>query len=100
MAKPAKPPPARVPRKRRRDRPGTAYQELVASVVKAFDRTAEVRAGEWVEGPDGRRDMDVSVRGTVGGKPILTVIECKDFDPVRNGRVGISFIDALDFKET
>ena len=67
---------------------GRAYQELVAEVMRAFDPGAEVRAGEWVDGPDGRLDMDVSIRGTVKGNPTLVVIECKDFNPATTGRVG------------
>jgi hypothetical protein len=77
---------------------GRAYQELVAQVVKAFDPKAEVMVGEWVEGPDGRLDMDVSVRGTVDGKPIFSLIECKDFTLAKTGKVGRPLIDALDSK--
>jgi hypothetical protein len=77
---------------------GTAYQELVATMAKAFDPTANVRAGEWIEGPDGRLDMDVSIRGSLDGKPTLVVIECKDFDLNKTGKVGRPFIDALDSK--
>ncbi|HYC83273.1 MAG TPA: restriction endonuclease [Candidatus Paceibacterota bacterium] len=77
---------------------GSAYQDLVAFVAKAFDPGADVKTGEWVEGPDGRLDMDVSIRGNVDGKPVLVVIECKDFDLSKTGKVGRPFIDALDSK--
>ncbi len=77
---------------------GTAYQELVATMAKTFDPAADVRAGEWVEGPDGRLDMDVAIRGRLGGKPTLVVIECKDFDLTKTGKVGRPYIDALDSK--
>jgi len=77
---------------------GTAYQELVATMARAFDATADVKVGEWVEGPDGRLDMDVAIRGSMDGKPTLVVIECKDFDLTKSGRVGRPFIDALDSK--
>lgn len=77
---------------------GKAYQDLVALVAKAFDPGAEVKADEWIEGPDGRLDMDVSIRGNVDGKPVLIVIECKDFDLSKTGKVGRPFIDALDSK--
>jgi hypothetical protein len=76
---------------------GTAYQKLVASVVKAMDPGADVKEGAWVEGPDGRRDLDVSVRGIVDGKSILVLIECKDFTS-KKARVGIGYVDALDSK--
>jgi hypothetical protein len=78
--------------------PGRAYQDLVATIAKAFDPTANVQAGRWVEGPDGRLDMDVSVEGRVNGRPVRIVIECKDFDLGKTGPVGRPFVDALDSK--
>ena len=77
---------------------GRPYQRLVADVARAFDPGATVSEGEWVRGPDGRLDMDVSVRGTVDCRKVLVVIECKDFDPRSTGRVGRGYIDALDSK--
>ena len=78
--------------------PGRAYQDLVATLVKAFDPTAEVQAGRWVEGPDGRLDMDVSIEGHINGRAVRVVIECKDFDVHKTGPVGRPFVDALDSK--
>lgn len=63
-----------------------------------MDPQANVTQGEWVTGPDGRRDRDVVVRGSVDGMTRTVLIECKDFDPERTGRVGIHFVDALDSK--
>lgn len=77
---------------------GKAYEELVAYVVSAMDPDAQVEQGVWVEGPDGRRDMDVFVRGEIDGNKLSILIECKDFDPSSTGRVGIEFVDALDSK--
>lgn len=75
-------------------KPGDEYQDIVAAVQRALDPGASVRVGVWVAGPDGRRDLDVEVRGTLNGTPRLTQIECKDWsDPV-----GIAVIDALDSK--
>ncbi len=93
-----------MPRKRPRTTParttkkGLPFQELVGSVAKAFDPTAEVKTEQWVVGPDGRRDMDVHVRGTLEGAPFRLLIECKDYDPKTTGRVGIQHVDALDSK--
>jgi hypothetical protein len=81
-----------------RKRPGKAYQKLVAYVMKAFDLGADVKEGQWVKGPDGRLDLDVAVRGTIDGKPTLAVIECKDFDLKKTGKVGREYVDALDSK--
>ncbi|MCH8905855.1 MAG: restriction endonuclease [Candidatus Heimdallarchaeota archaeon] len=51
-----------------------------------------------MQGPDGRLDMDVSVRGQIDGKDYLAVIECKHFNVKSSGRVGRAYIDALDSK--
>jgi len=45
-------------------------------------------------GPDGRRDRDVWVEGTIAGQPQRVLIECKD----RRSRVGIRVVDELDSK--
>src|SRR6266478_2449351 len=81
-----------------RKRPGKAYQKLVAYVMKAFDPGADVKEGQWIKGPDGRLDMDVAIRGAIDGKPTLAVIECKDFDLTKTGKVGREYVDALDSK--
>jgi len=76
------------------DKAGAEYQDIVAIVAKALDPDAEVAVGEWVEGPDGRREIDVKVRGTVDGASTFILIECKDWkEPI-----GISAIDALESK--
>jgi Restriction endonuclease len=75
-------------------KPGDEYQDIVGAVQRALDPGAEVRVGVWIIGPDGRRDLDVEVRGTLNGIPYSTQVECKDWsDPV-----GIAVIDALDSK--
>ena len=70
------------------------YQELVGSVQRALDPGATVEVGTWVEGPDGRRDMDVSVRGTKDGRDFFVLIECK----YHQRPVGIRVIDELKSK--
>lgn len=47
-----------------------------------------------MDGPDGRRDLDVAIRPNGGGSALLAVIECKDW----NRPIGIGFIDALNSK--
>ena len=73
---------------------GDEYQEIVGAVAKALDPGATVNVGQWVEGPDGRRDMDVEIRGTIEGNPRFVLVECKDW----RRPVGIKEIDALDSK--
>ena len=73
---------------------GSEYEELTAVVAKTLDPHADVKIGQWVAGPDGNREVDVEVRGTVEGKLHFILIECKDWkDPV-----GIEAIDSLDSK--
>jgi len=73
---------------------GDEYQDLVGAVAKALDPGAAVGVGQWIVGPDGRRDLDVEVRGTIEGAPFFVQIECKDWSEP----VGIAVVDALDSK--
>src|SRR5262245_37064309 len=77
---------------------GRPFEEVVAEVVQAIDPRATVRQGQWIDGPDGRRDRDVFIRGTVRGAPYSALIECKDYDRDSTGPVGIGVVDALDSK--
>lgn len=77
---------------------GRPFERVVAEVIKVMDPKASVRQGEWVIGPDGRREMDVLITGTADGQERTVVIECKDFDPKRTGPVGIGYVDALESK--
>jgi hypothetical protein len=63
-----------------------------------MDPGADARQGEWITGPDGRREADVRIVGASGGDPRSVLIECKDFDPKTTGRVGIGYVDGLDSK--
>ncbi|MEH2529948.1 hypothetical protein V1277_003677 [Bradyrhizobium sp. AZCC 1588] len=76
---------------------GTQFELAVSDVVREYDPTANVRRGEWVIGPDGRRELDVLVEGTVDGVFRRTHIECKDYNPAR-GPIGIAIVDALESK--
>jgi len=82
----------KVKRPYRRKR-GDDYQLAVAQVANSIDPAAQIVVGTWVDGPDGRRDLDVAVR-SADGNDLLAVIECKDW----NKPIGIAFIDALDSK--
>src|SRR4051812_23074383 len=73
---------------------GTEYQSLVAEVMNALHPSATITIGEWVIGPDGRREIDISIRGIIDGRPTFVLVECKDW----NSKVGIEAIDALESK--
>lgn len=77
---------------------GLAYQDFVASVIKAMTGEVDIQTEKWIDGPDGRRDMDVIVKGKVNNRDFSILIECKDYDPKTTGKVGIELIDALDSK--
>jgi hypothetical protein len=51
-----------------------------------------------VIGPDGRRELDVLIEGSVEGIQRRVLVECKDFNPKSTGPVGIGLVDALDSK--
>ena len=73
---------------------GKPYENLVALVAKALHQGATVDVGQWLEGPDGTREIDVSVRGQIDEKETFILVECKDWKK----NVGIAEIDALDSK--
>lgn len=73
---------------------GKPYEALVAAVLEAVHPGAQVIVGEWVEGPDGRRELDVLVRGKIDDREQLILVECKDWKT----KVGIEQIDAIDSK--
>ena len=78
---------------------GEAYQDLVAEIMRMFASKANVTVGEWVDGPDGRRELDVSIRGTLNNQQVLIFIECKDYTYSNKPTpVGIKDLDALESK--
>ena len=73
---------------------GDSYEEILNAVQKALGPGATVEVAQWVEEPDGRRDMDLVVRGSVSGTPFCVLLECKN----KARRVGTKVVDALEFK--
>ena len=73
---------------------GDAYQDAVAKVANTLYPNAIVEIGQWVDGPDGQRELDVTVRAQAGVSSEFIVIECKDW----NRPIGIGAIDALESK--
>jgi hypothetical protein len=77
---------------------GTLFEQAVADIIKGFGDVTDVAQGEWHTGPDGRRDRDVKFNIHLGDRTYRALIECKDYDRVKTGRVGIGVMDALDSK--
>lgn len=73
---------------------GTGYEQVVAEVVGSMDPATTVVQGTWEMDPDGERDRDVVVSGTVDGVKHSVLIECKDY----TRPVGIGVVDALESK--
>lgn len=84
-------------RKKESLKPGVAFQNLVGEIAMAFSPGATVDTGQWVEGPDGLRELDVSVRGVLGARPLFVLIECKDYTYSKRPKpVGIGDIDEFE----
>lgn len=77
---------------------GTLFEKAVADVIRGFGDVTDVVQGEWRDGPDGRRDRDVTFTVNRPQGPLRALIECKDYDRRKTGRVGIGVIDAFDSK--
>ena len=73
---------------------GDTYRELVGLVMAALDPGSVVKTEQWIMGPDGERDMDVEVRGSLNGLPHFVLVECKD----HARPIGIGFVDAFESK--
>ena len=65
-------------RKKTNPKRGIDYQHAVGSVAQRLDPSAKVEVGKWVDGPDGRRDLDVIVRPSAPALPIVIdrEVEC------------------------
>ena len=57
---------------------GRPYEGIVALIGQALHPDASVEIGEWIEGPDGAREIDVSIRGMIDGEETFILLECKD----------------------
>lgn len=73
---------------------GDAYRELVGTVMAVLDPDSAVKTEQWIDGPDGERDMDVEVRGMLHGMQHFILVECKD----HARPIGIGFVDAFESK--
>jgi hypothetical protein len=74
------------------DRPGIAFEKVVAAIQSQLDPAAAVTHDEVLEDRLGQsRQFDVVIRGLFAGQKMLGVIECKDL----GRRVGTPEIDAF-----
>ena len=76
---------------------GRQFELVVADISRALDPGAVVHQGQWTDGPDGKRNLDVTIEGEADGTPRRVHIECRDYNPDR-GKIGIEQIDALESK--
>lgn len=73
---------------------GSTYEKVVADIISTLSPGAKAQYGQWIIGPDGRRDLDVEIRGQINGEEQFVLLECKDW----KNTVGIGIVDALDSK--
>lgn len=83
--------------KKRLMKAGRAFEAVVADIVREFDSTPHIETNVIVDGPDGHREIDVLIEGSVSGIGRKAFIECKDYNPER-GPLGIAVVDALESK--
>lgn len=82
----------------RSQKAGAPYEDAVCELFRLFFPASTINAGVWIEGSDGRRELDVDITENFGNRAVHGIIECKDFNPATTGPVGIAYIDALDSK--
>jgi len=74
------------------DKPGIAFEKVVAAIQAQIDPTATVAHNEMLVDRLGQsRQFDVVVRGVFAGQKMLGVIECKDFGK----KVGTPEVDSF-----
>lgn len=76
---------------------GKGFENLTAVIFEALsgDKSYEsVERDVFLDGPDGKRQIDVLLRGKMGPFDCITIIECKDY----NKNVNVTAIDALHSK--
>ena len=73
---------------------GTQFEHLAHEVFTILSKDKEHEKVEHdinIEGPDGPRQIDVLITGSVGPFEVKTIVECKDY----NKNVNVTAIDAL-----
>lgn len=76
---------------------GKEFEDLTATIFEALSKDNNYESVErdvLLEGPDGKRQIDVLLRGKMGPFDCMTIIECKDY----NKNVNVTAIDALHSK--
>ncbi len=68
-------------------KPGAAFERLVGAVHKRLDSGAQVSWNEKINGAQ----IDIAIRGVVGGHPVFIIVECRDYDDT----IGIDHVRGL-----
>lgn len=67
---------------------GKEYEKLAGTLAESLHPGFDVRIGQWIDGPDGQREVDVEGRSRPPNSPWFLLIECKDWKkPVRIGEI-------------
>ncbi|MFA9462518.1 restriction endonuclease [Thiohalorhabdus methylotrophus] len=73
------------------------FEDLTAEIFKILIKNPEyekVEKNVYVQGHDGKREVDVLVTGSIGPVEVVTIVECKDY----NKKVTVTEFDALSSK--
>src|SRR6516165_2936748 len=73
---------------------GTWYENTVADIARILYPGATIRVRQHIEGPDGKREVDVEIRPGTESRAEFTLLECKDW----KAPVDTSAIDGLHSK--
>ncbi|WP_372919796.1 restriction endonuclease [Salegentibacter sp.] len=76
---------------------GKNFEKLAESIFKKLVKNPEFEKVEHnvlIEGPDGKRQIDVLVKSETVGQTLFTAIECKDY----NRKLSVSVLDAFHSK--
>ncbi len=76
---------------------GKEFEELLREIYSALtanDCYSTVEKNIQLPGADGPRQIDVLIRSEVAGMPLMTVIECRDF----NKKLDVTAVDAFQSK--
>jgi hypothetical protein len=76
---------------------GKEFEDLTATIFEALSGDSSYESIErdvFLDGPDGKRQIDVLLKGKMGPFDCITIIECKDY----NKNVNVTAIDALHSK--
>lgn len=75
-------------------RQGREFEQIAEGFQRFFGSTnVDVRSPDYIEGrlSHQQREIDVSLRGEIGGGPFFAIVECRD----RNGKGDLAWLEQV-----